>query len=151
MATIQNLEVSQVEQHLLNGNMLGAFTDIYGDSQPAPTTQLNELRLSDAKKNERFVMIRTLGGNPTPTNSTFFNSRNMVIVIVSRTGEDDSIIANGLAEDIAKYILDNSRDNECLFNISSSGVTGPFIMPEGRRAYEINFSAMFNIVRPVFS
>ena len=145
MATIANLEVEQVRQHLITGGFLGAFSDIFGSAQPAPQTQINELRLDSLGKNDRAVMIRNTGGTNNPTTSTFFNQRNMMIVVVGNIGETDSVIANGLAVDINSYLLSTPFDNGCLANISTSGVSGPFTLPEGRRAYEINFSAMFNV------
>tara|TARA_R110000764_G_scaffold29681_1_gene69371 strand:+ start:13940 stop:14377 length:438 start_codon:yes stop_codon:yes gene_type:complete len=145
MATIANLEVEQVRQHLIAGGFLAAFSDIFGNAQPAPQTQINELRLDNLSKYDRAIMIRNTGGTNNPTTSTFFNQRNMMIVVVGNIGETDSIIANGLAIDINEYLLNTPYDGECLANISTSGVSGPFTLPEGRRAYEINFNAMFNV------
>ena len=144
MATIDDLEVRQLENHFIAGGFLASFTDILGNPQPAPTFQPFELNLTDELGNSRVVMIRTTG-NLNSGNRTFFKSVPMVIVVVGLAIQTDSIIANGLAIDMEKYLVDSYHDSACLANIESSGVVGPFILPDGRRAYEINIQAMFNI------
>ena len=144
MATIDDLEVKQLENHFIAGGFLDAFTDILGNPQPPPEFQPFELNLTDEIANSRVVMIRTTG-NLNSGNRTFFKSVPMVVVVVGLALPSDSIIVNGLAIDMEKYLVESYRDSACLANIESSGVTGPFILPDGRRAYEINIQAMFNI------
>jgi len=148
MSVITDLEENQLKEHLIAGGFLTAFTDIYGNSQPAPITQMLELDLTDIKKDDRAIMIRNVGNVNNPATNTLFTQRNMVIVLVGNTSAADSIIMKGLAVDMETWLKANVTDNECIFNITSNGVAGPFIFDDSRRAYEINLLVGFNIVRP---
>ena len=150
MASISDLEVEQVRQHLITGGFLAAFTDIYGNAQPAPVTQMNEIDLVALEDDDRAVMIRTIGGVENPQTRTFFKDQFIMVLVVSKVGVSDSIIANGLADDMEKWLMANPSDGQCMFNIVSNGVTGPSITEDSRRVYEVNFTASFNIDRPVF-
>lgn len=148
MATIANLEVNQLEKHLITGGFFSSFTDILGNNQPAPTFQAFELDLTNGtvKKNERVIMIRN-SGNIESSTRTFFKKRFMMVAVISRVGENDRIIANGLAEDIEDYLVKNFSDGACISDIISSGVSPVRITEDGRRAFEINLTVTFNIVR----
>lgn len=152
MATIDELKEKQLQNHLIAGGFLGAFTDIEGNPQPAPIIQLLEIDLarSDVTPSKRVVMIRTTGVLSNPSNRIFHEVMNMLVLVVGENGSGDSLIVNGLASDMEKYLVANPGDGECIFNIVSSGVSGPFITSDSRRAYEINVSVSFNIDRPVF-
>jgi len=151
MASIADLEVEQIKQHLIAGGFLAPFTDIFGDPQPAPVVQENEVDLTSVNNDDRVVMIRTTGGITNPANRTLYKERLMMVMVAGKVGEQDSVIANGLADDMEQYLMANPTDGECLFNIVSSGVTGPMGSEDNRRVYEINFVASFNINRPVFA
>lgn len=146
MSTITDLEVKQLEDHLSTGGFFSAFTDIFGGSQPAPKFQAFELDLANKniKADDRVVMIRN-SGSITSATRTFFKLRPMLILVVGKVGETDRTIANGLADDIENYLVQNFSDGGCIANIESSGVTGPFTTEDGRRAFEINLVIMFNI------
>lgn len=148
MSTIADLEVRQLELHLRAGGFLGAFTDINSNPQPAPVYQSFELDLTNLNKtpkNSRVVMIRTTGTLNSANRFFFKDSQPMLVLVVGQATQKDSIIAQGLAVDIEKYLTENPTDGACLANIESSGVTGPFITADGRRAYEINVSVSFNV------
>jgi hypothetical protein len=144
MATIADLEVKQLEDHLIAGGFIAAFTDILGNAQPAPIFQAFELDLTDKLPTERVVMIRKTGSLSAP-DRTFFKSQPMLVLVVGKASQQDSVITNGLAIDMEKYLVNNPTDNGCLANIVSSGVVGPFITADGRRAFEINLTVAFNI------
>ncbi len=148
MTTTSNLEVVQLKDHLTAGGFFSAFTDIFGNNQPAPTSQLFELDLTsgNVNQNERVIMIKN-SGNITSSTRTFFKERPMLVLVVGFTGKTDRVIANGLADDIEDYMVKNFSDDGCIANIVSSGVTGPFITEDGRRAFEVNITVMFNINR----
>lgn len=148
MSTIADLEVRQLELHLNAGGFFSPFTDILGNAQPAPTFQGFELDLTSGtvEKNERVIMIRN-AGNITSTTRTFFKERLMMVLVVGRVGEDDRLVANGLAEDIEDYLVKNFTDGGCIANIVSSGVSPTRITEDGRRAFEINITVMFNFNR----
>ncbi len=153
MSTIANLEVKQLEDHILFGGFLSSFTDIFGNSQPAPKSQAFELNLTPdsndvdpVKPNDRVVMIRN-SGNVTSSTRASFKSRPMLVLVVGRVGESDRVIANGLADDIENYLVKHYSDGGCIANIESSGVTGPFVTGDSRRFFEINITVMFNINR----
>ena len=148
--TIDDLEEKQLENHLIAGGFLVAFTDILGNSQPAPTYQTFELNTIDLKNDERAVMIRDVGGISNSANRTLNKIRNMVVVVCGQTNEADRIVVRGYAEDVEKYLVANPTDGGCIFNIESSGVSGPFTLDDSRRIYEINLLVSFNIVQPVF-
>ena len=143
--TIDDLEEAQLEQHLIAGGFLGAFTDILGRSQPAPKLQIFELNTTDLAASERAIMIRTIGGVTSPVNRTLHKIRNMIIVVCGKTSEEDRIVVRGLAEDIEKYLVANPTDDGCIFNIVSSGVSGAFTLPDSRRICEVNLQVSFNI------
>lgn len=143
--TIDDLEEKQLENHLIAGGFLAAFTDILGNAQPAPEVQIFELNTADLKANERAVMIRDIGGVTNSANRTLNKIRNMVVVVCGQTSEDDRIVIRGLAEDMEKYLVENPTDGGCIFNIVSNGVSGPFTLADSRRIYEINISVSFNI------
>ena len=71
----------------------------------------------------------------------------MLVLVVGRVGESDRVIANGLADDIEDYLVKNFSDGACISNIVSSGVSPTFIADDGRRAFEINITVTFNIIR----
>ncbi len=146
MSTVADLEANQLQNHINAGGFLSAFTDIFGGSQPAPKVQIFELNLAntDVKSEDRVIMIRN-SGSITSATRTFFKSRPMLVLVVGKVGETDRTIANGLADDIENYLVQNHSDGKCIANIESSGVTGPFITEDGRRAFEINITVMFNI------
>jgi len=148
MSTIADLEVKQLEDHLTSGGFFAPFTDILGNNQPAPTFQSFELDLTNGTvdRNERVIMIRN-SGNITASTRTFFKERFMLVLVVGRVGESDRVIVNGLAEDIEDYLVKNFSDGACIANIVSSGVSPTFITEDGRRAFEINITVMFNIIR----
>jgi hypothetical protein len=148
--TIADLEEKQLENHLIAGGFLVVFTDILGNAQPAPTFQAFELNTVDLDVRERVVMIRDVGGINNPANRTLNKIRNMVVVVVGQTNEADRIVIRGMAEDLEKYLVANPTDGVCIFNIVSSGVSGPFTLEDSRRIYEINLQVSFNIVQPVF-
>lgn len=148
--TIADLEEKQLEEHLIAGGFLVAFTDILGNAQPAPEFQVFELDTTVLKKNERAVMIRDVGGVSNASTSTMHKIRNMVVVVCGKTSEEDRIVVRGLAEDMNNYLIANIDDGGCIFDITSSGVSGPFTLADSRRIYEINLSVKFNIVQPVF-
>lgn len=146
MSTIADLEVNQLENHINAGGFFSTFTDIFGGSQPAPKFQAFELDLTsdDVAEDDRVIMIRN-SGSITSSTRTFFKSRPMLVLVVGKVGETDRTIANGLAEDIENYLVNNHSDGGCIANIESSGANGPFITEDGRRAFEINLTVMFNI------
>jgi hypothetical protein len=143
--TIDDLEEKQLENLLIAGGFLAAFTDILGNSQPAPATQIFELDTTDLDPNERAVMIRRVGGVSNP--ATRFNNKivPMVVVVCGKANQEDRIVSYGLAQDMEKYLVKNYADTGCLFNITSSGVNGPFTLADSRRVYEINIMVSFNI------
>lgn len=151
METIADLEVSQLEAHLISGGFLSTFTDIYGDNQPAPMTQLDEIDETKLANNSRVVMIRTTGGITNPATRYQYKERIMTIVILGNQGKQDRVIIKGLADSMEKWLIANPSDGQCIFNIVSSGVNGPFIYDSSRRAYEITLSVSFNIDRPAFT
>jgi len=143
--TIDDLEEKQLENLLISGGFLAAFTDILGNSQPAPSTQIFELNTTDLDPNERAVMIRRTGGVSNP--ATRFNHKivPMVVVVCGKANQEDRIVSYGLAQDMEKYLVKNYVDTGCLFDITSSGVNGPFTLADSRRLYEINIMVSFNI------
>jgi hypothetical protein len=145
---ITDLEESQLEQHLVAGGFLSAFTDIFGNTQVAPVTQMLEFDLTDVGANDRVVMIRNVGNVNNPATNTLFTQRNMLIAVVGNTSANDSLIVKGLAMDMETWLKANVTDGNCIFNITSSGVSGPFIFDDSRRVFEINLLVGFNIVRP---
>jgi hypothetical protein len=147
MTVIADLEEEQLKQHLISGGFLTAFTDIFGGSQPAPKIQMLEFDLTDIAASDRVVMIRNIGNVSNPATNTLFTQRNMLIAVVGNTSAQDSVIVKGLAMDMEQWLKDNVTDGECIYNITSSGVSGPFIFDDSRRAYEINVRVGFNIVR----
>lgn len=150
MTTIADLEEEQLKQHLISGGFLTSFTDVFGNNQPAPITQILEIDLTEVEPVDRVIMIRNTGGISNPATGVFFVQRNMLISVVGQQGSTDSVIVKGLAQDMEKWLKQNITDDECMFNIQSSGVSGPFITEDSRRAYEINLQVSFNINRPVF-
>ena len=150
MTTIDDLEEKQLENHLVAGGFLTAFTDILGRSQPKPTTQIFELNTTDLRPEERVVMIRTIGGASNAATSTLHKIRNMIVVVAGQANQEDRIVIKGLVEDMNKYLIANPTDGGCIFNISSSGTSGPFTLADSRRIYEINISVSFNIDQPTF-
>ena len=147
MTVIADLEEEQLKQHLISGGFLTAFTDIFGNTQPAPITQMLEFDLTNVGKNDRVVMIRNVGSVNNPATNTLFTQRNMLIAVVGNTSAADSLIVKGLAMDMEQWLKANVTDNGCIYNITSSGVSGPFIFDDSRRVYEINLLVGFNIVR----
>jgi len=129
MATLADLEVKQMEEHLTNGGFFSAFTDILGNAQPAPKFQAFELNLipdtnstEEITGSDRVIMIRE-SGSITSSTRIFFKLRPMLILVVGKVGQSDRAIAKGLAEDIDSYLVKNFNDGGCLANIESSGVT----------------------------
>ncbi len=151
MATITDLEVSQLEQHLRTGGWLAAFTDILGNAQPAPIFQAYEIDLTQVKNNDRVVMIRETGGVSNAATRVLFKQRNMVVSVVGNGGVSDLIIVKGLAEDMEKWLVANPQNGACLTNIVSSGVSGPFTTEDSRRVFEINLNVTFSIDVPTFA
>ncbi len=150
MATIEDFEERQLENHLISGGFLGAFTDVVGTLQAAPITQLMQIDTTNGQASDRFILIRNTGGINNPNTRIHYKSRNMIIVIVGQSNASDAKVVKGLANDIEDWLVDNSSDGECMFNIQSSGVTGPFIYSDSRRAFEISLRADFNIVKKGF-
>lgn len=148
--TIADLEEKQLEDHLIAGGFLVAFTDILGNAQVAPTFQAFELDTTVLKKNERAVMIRDVGGVSNASTRTMHKIRNMVVVVCGKASEEDRIVVRGLASDMNEYLIANPSDGGCIFDINSSDVSGPFTLGDSRRVYEINISVSFNIVQPSF-
>ena len=148
MTVIADLEEEQLKQHLIAGGFLTAFTDIKGNAQPAPKTQMLEFDLTDITPSDRVIMIRNVGNVSNPATNTLFTQRNMLIAVVGNTSAADSLIVKGLAMDMETWLKANVTDGECIFNITSSGVAGPFIFDDSRRVFEINILVGFNIVRP---
>ena len=143
MSTVANLEVKQLQDHIAASGLMGAFTDILGNAQPASKFQAYELNLTDTPPIDRVIMIRETGAI-NGANRYLHKERPMLVLVVSRANVNDSVIARGLASDIEQYLTTNFSSG-CIFNINTSGVTGPFPLPDGRRAYEINLTVMFNI------
>ena len=81
MAELADLETEQIRQHLITGGFIASFTDIFGNPQPAPIYQDNELNLTNQAGNSRVVMIRVTG-SLNSGNRTFFKSVPMVLVVV---------------------------------------------------------------------
>lgn len=148
---IDDLEVSQLRAHLVSGGFLSSFTDIRGNQQPAPTIQIDEIDETKITKNARAVMIRTTGGITNPVTRYQYKERLMTIVILGNQGKQDRVIIKGLADSMEEWLVANPQDGNCIFNIVSSGVNGPFIYDSSRRAYEISLSVSFNIERPAFT
>lgn len=144
MSTIADLSVKQIEDHLIAGGFLATFTDIVGNPQPAPTFQPFELDLTDTPPTDRVVMIRETG-TVNAANRFLTKEQPMLVLVVGQANVNDLIIAKGLANDMEIYLNDNFSDGGCLYNVNTAGVVGPFIMPDGRRGFEINITAFFNI------
>ena len=151
MATIEGLEVTQLSNHLKSGGFLAAFTDINGNSQPKPVIQFEEIDETKIAKNNRAVMIRNTGGITNPATRYQYKERLMTIVILGNQGKTDRLIIKGLADDMEEWLIANPMDGNCIFNIVSNGVNGPFIYDSSRRAYEISLAVSFNINRPAFT
>ena len=95
MATLANLEVKQMEEHIAAGGFFSPFTDIFGNPQPAPKFQGDELDLIPDSNNpdaitttDRVIMIKN-SGNITSSTITFFKLRPMLILVVGQTDESD--------------------------------------------------------------
>ena len=152
MSAISDLEEEQLKQHLITGGFLSSFVDIFGATQPAPITQMLEFDLSPqaVPANKVAVLIKNNGSASNPATNTLFTQRRMLISVVGNTSAAGSVIAKGLAMDMDGWLKANVTDGQCIFNITSSGVSGPFIFDDSRRAHEINLLVSFNIVRPVY-
>lgn len=148
--TIADFEEDQLAEHLISGGFLGAFTDIFGNTQPAPVVQMLEFDLTNVQPDERIIMIRNKGGINNSATRIFLKQQSMLIAVVGNTGSSDSYIAKGLANDIEKWLTANTSDGKCMFNIQTSGVSGPFIFDDSRRVYEVNVRCDFNIDKPSF-
>ena len=148
--TIADMEESQLEQHLRDGGVLVASTDVLGRPQPAPTFQAFELDVTDTPPRERVVMVRTVGGISNTSTRTIHKQVNMVVAVVGQTSQEDRIVVNALANDMELYLMSNITDGKNIFNITSSGVSGSFILDDSRRVFEINILVSFNICQPVF-
>lgn len=144
MTTIADLEVTQLSDHLTAGGFLSAFTGIDGNAQPAPVLQNFELDLTSTPPKTRVIMVRETG-SLSGLFRTFYKQRPMMVLVVGRADASDMIVAKGLTDDIDKYLTENPTDGGCIANIVSSGAVGPFILPDGRRAFEIGLVVSFNI------
>ena len=150
MATLSDFEEVQIKDHLIAGGFLSSFTDVDGNTQPAPTTQLLEIDMTQILDSGRVVLIRDIGGNTNPSTRIHYKQRNMIIVVVGQNNASDSVICKGLANDINEYLINNPNNGACLMNIQSSGVNGPFTFADSRRAYQINIRVDFNIEKRVW-
>lgn len=145
MATTNNLPTKQLYDHLVDGGFLTTgFTDIFGNSQPKPVVQIDELNLVRKETNspggvdstDRVVFIKRTGAINAATR-IYMESINMTLAVVGAVGEQDSMIAKGYMEDMQKYLNDNHHGG-CITNVSFSGYNGPFITEDSRRIYELN-------------
>ena len=107
--------------------------------------------LTIVKPKDRVVMIREVGGVSNAATRTLFKQKNMTVSVVGKPGVSDLIIVKGLAQSMEEWLMANVHDGKCLSNITSSGVSGPFITEDSRRVFEINLLVTFNINRPVFA
>jgi len=146
MAKIEDFEEYQLKQHLVSGGFYQPFTDIFGNDQPAPVSQVNLFNSADVRvEGKRFIFIKPVGPALNPTTQLYSNERNMLISVVGLPNISDDTIVKGYATDINNYLIKNPSDGKCIYNIIQSRLNGPFLDSDSRVIYEINLTVMFQV------
>ena len=150
--TIDDFEDLRVGNHLSTSGLLSGFTDINGNLKAEPVLYFSEIDLTALQANQRAVLIRQTGQITNPSTEIFYDEYNYIISIFSRVGPDDSGISKGYAKQIRQWLRANPKDSsQCIIDLYTSGVVGPYITDEGRRVYEVPITVKFSIDIPTFS
>ena len=141
---ITDFEDVRIGRHLAGSNLLANFTDINGQIKTSPSLFYSEIDLTKLQANQRGMLIRQSGGITNTSTESFYDEYNYTISIFSRAGLADSGITKGYAKQLRLWLKNNARnDSECIFDISTQGVSGPFITEDDRRVYEIGLLVRF--------
>ena len=144
MASIDNFEEVRLYKHLKTSGLTAGFTDVNGDSQPAPKIFISEYDDSELAANERALLFRVTGQDQLGDNANGHTQAPFSINVFSKDNKQDSGIARGYAEDINDWLKQNfTSDEQCILSIQSFGVSGPFYGGESRREYTINLIVRF--------
>lgn len=146
MTTIANFEDVRLLEHIKTSGLLTSFTDAFGNAQGATDSDTGMIDLNELANNKRAVLVRRNGGDSFGRPYQGFTEYPMLVVVFSKVGDEDSAIANGLANDIYRWLITNYQSSdECIMSISTRGVSPPLYTEDSRAVFEIALNVKFNI------
>ena len=146
MTTIANFEDVRLLEHIKTSGFLTSFTDAFGNTQGATESDTGMIDLNELANNKRAVLVRRNGGDSFGRPYQGFTEYPMLVVVFSKVGDEDLAIANGLANDIYKWLVNNYQSSgECIMAISTRGVSNPLFTEDSRAVFEIPLTVKFNV------
>lgn len=146
MTTIANFEDVRLLEHIKTSGLLTSFTDAFGNAQGATESDSGSIDLPSLDPNKRAVLVRKNGNDAFGQPYLGFSEYPMLVVVFSKATRSDKAIANGLANDIRKWLITNYQSSdECIMSISTRGVSPPLYTEDSRAAFEITLTVKFNI------
>lgn len=146
MTTIANFEDVRLLEHIKTSGLLTSFTDAFGNTQGATDSDTGMIDLNELANNKRAVLVRRNGGDTFGRPYQGFTEYPMLVVVFSKVGDEDLAIANGLANDIYKWLINNYQSSdECIMGISTRGVSNPLFTEDSRAVFEIPLTVKFNV------
>lgn len=146
MTTIANFEDVRLLEHIKTSGLLTSFADAFGNAQGATPSVSGSIDLTKLAENSRAVLVRRNGGESFGQPYQSFAEYPMLVVVFSKAEDSDLAIANGLANDIYRWLITNYQSSdECIMAISTRGVSPPFYTEDSRAVFEIPLTVKFNI------
>ena len=146
MTTLANFEDVRLLEHIKTSGLLTSFTDAFGNTQGATPSVSGSIDLTKLAPNSRAVLVRRNGGDAFGQPYQGFTEYPMLIAVFSKAEDNDLAIANGLANDIYKWLIDNYQSSdECIMAISTRGVSPPLYTEDSRAVFEIALNVKFNL------
>lgn len=146
MTLLANFEDIRLLEHIKASGLLTSFTDAFDNPQGATPSVPGSIDLTKLEPNERAVLVRRNGGDSFGRPYLGIDEYPMLVVVFSKAEDSDLAIANGLAKDIRKWLIDNYQSSDqCIMAISTRGVSPPLYTEDSRAVFEIPLTVKFNI------
>ncbi|HBF46198.1 MAG TPA: hypothetical protein DDW91_06860 [Shewanella frigidimarina] len=146
MTTIANFEDIRLLEHIKTSGLLTSFTDCFGNAQGATDSVAGNIDLTNLDANKRAVLVRRNGGDSFGQPYQSITEYPMLIVVFSKVVDSDLAIANGLANDIYRWLITNYQSpSQCIMAISTRGVSTPLYTEDSRAVFEIPLTVKFSI------
>lgn len=146
MTTLANFEDVRLLEHIKTSGLLTSFTDCFENPQGATESTAGSIDLTKLAPNERAVLVRRNGGDSFGRPYLGMDEYPMLVAVFSKAEDNDLAIANGLAKDIRKWLIDNYKSSDqCIMAISTRGVSPPLYTEDSRAVFEISLNVKFNV------
>lgn len=129
---------SDIVKIMLDGGILNAFTDQFGDSQPEIGQQI--LYFDESEYDGRFVCVRAQGGS---YNTNYYQRPSIAIYVAGLKTKSDAYITKTIADRINVFFQTRKKGGGVMDMLPRSPSPAAMFTESGRPVYELFFDVIY--------